>query len=412
MSRFSMRSAVCRLLTIAAAGAVLTVSPAIAASDSAAVENKQVAEALLEAKRLAGKKRWAPALEAVRTAKGVPDKSDYAEYKIDEFEAYLLTQQRSYSQAAQVFERMARSDNAPQKDVPGHWKTAAQLYMQTKSYDRAADAASQASKLNPGDTQLLEILGQAQYLGQNYQAASSTLRKLVDTTEKINKQPDEEWLQMLLASYDRLNDEKQVAATWEALLKHFPKPDYWQTVLRLKASRASSDALESGYRRLMFDVGVLEKPGDYEELALSAIDAGAPSEAVRILEQGFENGSLAGPQEARFKRMLDYAKKKVAENERNLTQLTAHAESLPAESSVALGRLHLGRGQYDEAIGELRRGIQSGDIKQEEQARIDLGIAYLKNEQPKQAREAFSAVDSKSEWHDLARLWQLRASHD
>jgi uncharacterized protein HemY len=385
---------------------------AVVAASKAAVENKDVADALLEAKRLAGKKQWDGALAAVRKAKAVDEKSAYADYKIDEFEAYVLTQQRKYSQAAEVFERLARSDNAPKQDVPRHWKTAAQLYLQSKAYAKASQSATQALKFDAGDIQLLELLAQSQYLGKDYRAAVGSLQKLTAASEKSGKQPKEEWLQMQLASYNQLKDEKGIATAWESLLEHYPKTQYWETVLAMKASKTDSEALEAGYRRLMFDVGVLKKPTDYEDLALNAIDAGAPSEAVKVLEAGLENGSLGGKNEARYRRMLEFAQTKVKEREQNLARLTAQGDSLPAESSLELGRLYLGRGDYEKAIEQLRRGLKAEGVNDEEQARIALGIAYLRNEQPNHARETFAAVNANSEWHDLAELWTLRATNE
>jgi Tfp pilus assembly protein PilF len=375
------------------------------------VENKQVGEALVEAKKQAGRKQWSKALAAVRKGQAVPDKSAYAQYKLDQYEAYLLTQQREYAKAARAFEQLARSDNAPRADRAGHWKTAAQLHLQTKSYDAAAQAAERALESNAGDTSVLELLAQSQYLAQNYASAAESLERLVNTTEKGGKLPQEKWLQMMLTSYDRLHDDAKVASAWQSLLHHYPKPQYWKTVLKLKAAHAPSDALEAGYRRLMFDVGVLEKPADYEELALDAIDAGAPGAAVRVLEQGFSNGSLRGPQEARYQRMLDYARNKAAESDRSAAELAARAQSMPPSARVELGRLHLARGEYAKAIDELKRGIQSDELDRKDQTRIDLGIAYLKSDQPKQARAAFAAVESDSEWRDLADLWELRAEN-
>jgi tetratricopeptide (TPR) repeat protein len=397
--------------------AALTVSAALGSAwssrvvaDSAAVENKQVAAALLDAKKLAGKKQWSKALDAVHKAQAVPDKSAYAQYKLEEFEAYLLTQQREYGKAARVFEHLARSENAPRAQRPGYFKTAAQLYLQTKSYDAAAEAAVRATKLNGNDLSALELLAQSQYLAQDYRSAAGSLKRLVSKMQQSGKRPDEKWFQMMLTSYDRLHDDAQVAAAWESLLQNYPKADYWKPVLKRKAAHAPSDALEAGYHRLMFDIGVLEKPADYEELALSAIDAGAPSAAVTILEQGFENGSLRGPQEARYKRMLDFATKRSAESEQSTADLTARADSIPAAAKIELGRVHLGRGEYTKAIEELSRGIQASGIEHKDQARIDLGIAYLKSDQLEHARETFASVSAKSQWRDLAELWELRAS--
>ena len=63
---------------------------------------------------------------------------------------------------------------------------------------------------------------------------------------------------------------------------------------------------------------------------------------------------------------------------------------------------------YDQAIAALRRGIQKGAFEHSDQARIDLGVAYLKSGETKQARESFAAVNADSEWRGLAELWSLR----
>ena len=45
-----------------------------------------------------------------------------------------------------------------------------------------------------------------------------------------------------------------------------------------------------------------------------------------------------------------------------------------------------------------------------DQTRIDLGVAYLKSGEAKQARETFAAVKADSEWRGLAELWSVRAN--
>lgn len=376
-----------------------------------AVQNKQVADALTEAKRLSGKKQWSAALAALQKAKSVQGRSDYADYKIGEIEGYILTQQRNYARAADVFERLANSDKTPNKFVPGHWKTAAQLYMQVKLYEKAAHAATQALATDRNDLQLLELLAQSQYLGKNYADAASTLQQLISNTERSGKTPAESTLQMQLACYDQLHNQNKAAAAWESLLSHYPKQQYWEAVLQLKADRSGSEDLEVGYRRLMFDIGVLKESSDYESLALASIDAGVPSEAVRILQTGLDNGRLGGANEARYRRMLEFAKREVKGREQNLSQLLSLGDALPPQSSIELGRLYLSRGNYDEAISQFRRGLDKGDVG-EEQDRIALGIAYLKSDQPDRAQQAFAAVDANSKWKDLAHLWSLHAAND
>jgi tetratricopeptide (TPR) repeat protein len=385
-------------------------SPPVAAATSQAVENKEVGAALKEAQRLAGRKQWNAALAQLDTAKAVPGKSDYAQYKILEFEGYVLSQKKDYRNAADSFAELARMKAAPPTNVPRYLKTSAQLYMQAKAYDRAADLATQALKSSPGDEQLLEVAGQASYLAGNYPEAARNLEKLVSMNSKSREKPKESWLQLILSSYDKMHDETHAASAWDSLLQYYPKPEYWQAVLDRKLREATSESLQAGYRRLMFEVGALKDPRDYEELALSAIDAGTPSEAVRVLQTGLDNGVLKA-NESRYRRMLSYAEKKRAEADASVKNLTAQRK-LPPDASIELGTVHLARGDYDRAIAELQRGLTSDRVSEPDKARIALGIAYLKSDRSELARKNFEAVARNSEWRDLAELWNIRASEE
>jgi hypothetical protein len=140
------------------------------------------------------------------------------------------------------------------------------------------------------------------------------------------KTPDEDWLEVLLNAQYKLGDDEKIAATWEALLRDHPKQEYWPNVLARRAAKDHSEQLELGYRRLMFDVGLLKEPRDYEELAMNAIDAGAAAEAVRLLTSGLESGALAGAERARFERMLAYARSEAAKNHSEVARLSKDAE--------------------------------------------------------------------------------------
>jgi uncharacterized protein HemY len=382
------------------------------AAEKDAVTHKDVAKAMTQAKELADKKQWNAALAALRRAEQAPEKTSYAEYKIDEFKGYVLTQQRKYEEAADIFARIAQSKEASSQERLAHMKTAAHLYLQTRQYQNAARAAASALKTSPGDPALLEIAGQARYLAGDFKAAADTMEQLVKSTQSQGRKPAEGWLQILLNSYYKLDDRQRVTDAWQALLRHYPQPKYWENVLRLKTAASHPEPVELAYLRLIFDLGLLNDPQDYEDLALSAIDSGAPGEAVRMLQWGFEHKIFPASEQERFKRLFAHAQAKSAENQARLAQLAEAAKrATTGQPSVELGRAYLGSGQYDDATAALERGLKKGQVINADQARVELGIAYLKNEQPEQARETFAAVEAGSEWHDLAELWTLRASN-
>jgi hypothetical protein len=388
------------------------VAAAAAGSDQPAVVNKDVARSLTEAKTQADKKQWESALDALQKAEQVRDKSPYAEYKIDEFRAYVLTQQREYAAAAPVYAKLGESQQASREERARHWKTASQLFLQSKQHAKAGDAAGRALALNPGDTALLELSGESLYLAGEFKRSAQALEALLDAIRKKGDKPQEDWLQILLSSYHKLGDEQRIARTWETLLRYYPRPDYWRRVLMMKTDAEQPEALALAYRQLKFDLGLLSRPDDYEELAMGSIEAGAPALAVRVLQSGLEKGALAGANEARFRRMLAYARDEAAKSKAFLPQMAQQAQRASTGlASVALGRAYLGFQQYDEAIAAMRGGIEKGQLDDPDQARLYLGIAYLKRDQREHARHAFAAVDAESRWRELAQLWSLRTNN-
>jgi tetratricopeptide (TPR) repeat protein len=395
--------------TIAAFILCCAAMPSTAAEQ--AVSNKDVAKYLTEAKDLAGGKRWDAALAALEKAERVPDPSPYAKDKIDEFKGYVLTQQHKYAEAGALFEQLAKSESASADERNDRLKKASQLYMRAKQYEKAARAADTALEKQPNDPVLLELAGQSRYLAGDFRGAAARIAQLVAATQRKGGQPQEASLQILLNSYYRLNDRQQIAQTWEMLLRHYPKPEYWRNVLELKSAQPHSERVDFYYLALKFDVGMLDDPADYETLALGAIDLGLPEDAVRVLETGLRKGVLAGEREPRFRRMLAHAQAETARSPGGMRDLAQQAQRASSgQPDAAIGRIYLSQRMYHQAIAALRKSIQKGAPEHSDQARIDLGIAYLKSGETQRARETFAAVKADSEWRGLAELWSLRSN--
>jgi tetratricopeptide (TPR) repeat protein len=395
--------------TIAAFILCCAAMPSTAAEQ--AVSNKDVAKYLTEAKDLASAKRWDAAWAALQKAERVPDASPFAQYKIDQFKGYVLTQQHKDAAAGALFEQLAKSESASADERNDHLKKASQLYLSAKQYEKAARAAETALEKQPNDPALLQLAGQSKYLAGDFRGAAARIAQLVAATERRGAQPQEASLQILLNSYYQLSDRKQIAQTWEMLLRHYPKPEYWRNVLKIKSAQPHSKRVDFYYLALKFDVGMLDDPADYETLAMGAIDLGLPEDAVRVLETGLRKGILAGAHEPRFRRMLAHAQAETAKSSAGVKDLAQQAQRASSgQLDAAIGRIYLSQRMYDQAIAALRKGIQKGALEHSDQARIDLGVAYLKSGEAQQARESFAAVKADSEWRGLAELWSLRTN--
>jgi tetratricopeptide (TPR) repeat protein len=109
--------------------------------------------------------------------------------------------------------------------------------------------------------------------------------------------------------------------------------------------------------------------------------------------------------------MLAHAQAVTAKNTDAVNDLAQQAQRASSgQLDAAIGRIYLSQRLYDRAIAALRKGIQKGEIAHADQARIDLGVAYLKSGETQKARETFAAVKADSEWRGLAELWSLRSA--
>jgi tetratricopeptide (TPR) repeat protein len=198
----------------------------------------------------------------------------------------------------------------------------------------------------------------------------------------------------------------------EKLVQYYPEPDYWsQLLFNLRAQISNSDADTLQTYRLMTEVDVLKTPGDYNEMAQLALEAGSPGEAQSVLEKGFSKNVFSDKlTEDRNKRLLENAKKAAATDQATLPKLVQEADaSSSGAKNVGVGIAYLGYGQYDKAADEINKGLTKGGVKDEAQARLLLGIAQLKGGHKDDAVKTFHAVKGDPVLERLANLWTLHA---
>jgi tetratricopeptide (TPR) repeat protein len=393
--------------------ALLTPSAVYAAEEKAnKITTKAVAEPMKKAQAAMQAKQWDTALTEIKKAQAVEKKTPFEAYQIDEFLGYVLIQQRKFKEAAPVFERMLNSGLVPPEQVDDRTKTVAQLYFQEKDYRKSAEWAKKWLAKHPNNEEMSVLLGQSQYLLEDWKGAAATMMGVVKNAEKNGQTPKENWLQLVLSSHFKSDNKEGIGEALKKMVRYYPKDEYWENLLDIYRRKDSSDKITLGYYRLMNDVGVLKDKGDYVEMAQLAIDAGVPGEAQQVVEKGVQNGTLKSDdktEQGRYDRLLGQAKKQAEADKAALAQLAKDAEKAPqGQADIALGQAYLSYGRYDEAIAAIERGIKKGGATEVDEAQISLGIAYMKKGQKDQARQAFQAVKDESKWNDLAELWTIR----
>ena len=393
--------------------AVTLLAPAAHAAEAAAnkITTKAVAAPLKAAQEAMQKKQWDTALTEIKKAQAVEKKTPFEAYQIDEFMGYVLIQQKKFGEAAPVFERMLNSGLMPAEQVDERTKTVAQLYFQMKDYNKASVWSKKWLEKHPGTEDMGILLGQSQYLLNDYKGAAATMSTVVNNAEKAGRRPEENWIQIVMSSQFKLENRDGIGDALKKMVRYYPKPEYWENLLDIYRRKEGGDRLTLGYYRLMNDVGVLKDKGDYVEMAQLAMDAGVPGEAQQTVEKGMSSNVLKvedKTEQGRYDRLLAGAKKQSDLDKASLNQLASEAEKAGSgQASVGLGQAYLSYGDLDKAIAALEKGIAKGSVTDLDEAQISLGIAYLKKGQKDKARDAFKSV-KQGKWTDLAELWTIR----
>lgn len=394
--------------------AVTLLAPTAQAAEQAQnkITTKAVAVPLKAAQEAMQKKQWDVALTEIKKAAAVDKKTPFEAYQIDEFMGFVLIQQKKFGEAAPVFERMLNSGLMPPEQVDERTKTVAQLYFQMKDYTKAAQWSKKWLDKHPNTEDMGILLGQSQYLLNDYKNAAETMKNVVNNAEKAGRKPDENWIQIVMSSYFKMEpqDKNGIGEALKKMVRYYPKPDYWENLIDIYRRKESGDRIALGYYRLMNDVGILKDKGDYVEMAQLAMDAGVPGEAQATVQRGMDAGVLKvadKTEQGRYDRLLASAKKQSDLDKGSLTQQQAEAEKAgTGQVLVGLGQAYLSYGETDKAIAALEKGIAKGGVTDVDEAQLSLGMAYLKKGQKDQAREAFKKAGGK--FKDLGDLWVIR----
>lgn len=403
------------------AGAQLIVgTPTAVAQEKKDEKKKQgvspkVAKPLKAANEAMKKEQWAEALTKIREAQALPERTPFDDYQINEFLFFVSIKQgeAGYADAAKALEIVVKSGFMPEELKAERTRQLAQLMFQTKDYPKAIEYGKSWIEMSGASAAPYELVGQAQYLTEDNAGAIETLNKAVEAAKKAGEPVKEQWLQVILSAYDRVEDPAGVSRTLEALVEHAPNPKYWEQVLDTVYSTPDNDdrtVLE--IHRLRNELGVLKRADDYVEMSDIAAAVGIPGEAAKAMEKALSApDAQAKDKERRAGRLAEL--KRTAETDRkSLPGLEKEAATATAsgEFDYALGVGLLSFDQYDKAVAALQRAVQKGKLKRPDEAQIMLGRSLLKANQKEEAKAAFQAVPANSKLARIARLWAIYAN--
>ncbi len=219
--------------------------------------------------------------------------------------------------------------------------------------------------------------------------------------------PSEEKLLLLANCYLKQNNSAGYVTAIEKLLTYYPKKSLWADVIsRLRKKSGFSDRLSLDVYRLQHVTGSLTSTADYMEMAQLALQAGLPTEAKKIVDEGYANGALGkGAEVERQQRLKALVDKRLAENQKAGQDEAAANAAQDGNALVNLG-FQLGG---TKGIAMMEAGIKKGGLKYPEDAKLHLGILMIQAGQKAKAAQILKTVQGTDGARDLANLWVLFA---
>jgi tetratricopeptide (TPR) repeat protein len=354
------------------------------------------------------------ALVHLKEAQDLPAKTDFDQFTIDQMYLFAYLHTNDYANAEKMLEAVIGSPYLDKADVPARVRMLAQINYQLKDYDKSIEYGNRAIKDGDANDDVYTIVDQSYYLKGDYKGALQALNTHIDNMIKNGQTPPEERLTLLMSACIKLNDADCTSHALDRIVTYYPKPVNWQNALytMIQTPGQNEKVLLQLYR-LALDVDVLKRPEDYIEMANLANTQGSPGEAQRVLEAGQKKGIFTDAAiKAHATQMLAAAKKQAELDSASLPKIAADAAAAKSGTKdIGLGLAYFSYQQYDKAADALNAGLAKGDVKNEADARLLLGIAQLHAGKKDDAVKTFDSVKGDPKLEHLAALWKVRAQH-
>jgi hypothetical protein len=258
-----------------------------------------------------------------------------------------------------------------------------------------------------------QVLQNAQFASGDMTGAIKDTLEEIAADERAGRAPSKDKLNLLLYAAQKKGDGNAEGIATEKLLNYYPDPKLWAQILGGLPQKKSFDA--SRYQldlyRLRLATGNMREANDYMEMAQLAAQAGVPEEGKQVVDKGIAAGVLGqGTEGARHKRLADLMVKKIAENKAAAAANEAAAEAAKdGNALVTLGLENAFGGDAKKGVAQIEKGIDKGNLKRPEDAKLYLGLAHQLAGESAKAQAAWKSVKGNEGAADLARLWIIQS---
>lgn len=393
-------------------GAEAVIAPQAALAQKAPSISAKVGKPLQAAQELLKKKQFKEAVARAEEAAAVANKSPYETFLVNEILAIAYIQSGNLARGTAAWEASLATGQMPADQAKERVKQLAGVYYQSKNYPKAIEYAQRYVKENGPDTDMQVLVGQSYYLQKNYKQAAEVLRAAIRGAEAARRNPDKQWLELLMSTEYELGNNDAMQETMEKLIRLYPDPKYWRDFITLSERSLRGDTHnELDVLRLKQVSGIMTTDREYTQMAEIALQEGLPGEAKLVLEKGNAAGVLGQPaNKERETRLLALATKQAEADAKTLVQGAAEAaKQAKGDALVKFGEAYWSIGDNAKAIELINAGIAKG-VDDKDDAQLRLGIAHISAGRRAEGLAAFKSITAGSPEAKIANLWAIHSA--
>lgn len=364
----------------------------------------------VKVKELMTAKKYEEVQANITAAEAFPNPTPYETYVINRMKLALGSTTSNDKMAMAALEAVINSGRLDKVEQTEFTQALGNYYYNAKDYAKAGEWFKRYQKESPTPEKVRGNLIRAQYLNNEFAPAKAELEKVIAETEAAGKKPELEDLRLLASANAKLKDMDAYGQVMEKLVQYHPSDDFWTDMVRRTTNKKGFD------NRLQLAVYRLESaalkemaPEEYVEMAELALLEGFFTEAKKAMDAGYAKGVLGkGSNAAKHKQLLDKATRGAADDAKTIGAGEAGARSAKTGlPMVKLGYAYVTMDQFDKGIELMEKGIAKGGLKNAEDARLLLGVAYAKAGRKDDAMKTFKSVKGTGGIEDLAKYWTM-----
>ena len=332
------------------------------------------------------------------------DLTEYEQANVLNYIGFVHYNMENVAEAIRTYQQMLNIPSLEPQMAKQTTYTLAQLNMMEENYNDTLRLLNEwfVLETNPAPEPYI-LLAQVFYQLERYPEMITPINTAMEVAERRGTEVKEDWYVLLNFAYFQQEDYEMVRNIQKILLENWPEKRYWLSLAGAFTELGEDENLISAYHAV-YTQGLLVQESEYVTMAQLFMQAEVPYKAAVLLETAMADGTVE--RDASNYRLLSQAWSLSQEDARSIPALREAARlSDDGELDVRLGNAYLNLGQHEDCVTAVRSGLRKGELRNEDNAQISLGMCLYNLREYSEARDAFRAAREADRSRRIADQW-------